>query len=516
MKTIRKIQLMIFVFVTIVLILTLVPKFLSKSNEALTITTKTITPTLIKNTAGLTIPDNHLYLLAIPSSDVTTTVESNLPYDYIALLDQNMNVVLEASETYVENSELGVIDINTPLILGQRPKKSKKEENSFTYGLYSLTKNKWVIPRTYAYLEQLSDEYYCAYDENNIPYLFSKDGKRILEEAPVDSVSSFNIMDDHILLLNEITEITRIYTLSGKYVTELNAKYINLFDHYIIGSNPDEDPIIYKQDGSIVLTKNMILSNISEPIDENEIMSIYQFNEFSSLLVIQISHYYIICNLDGKIIKLLNQEEEPELNLGLIPTGYFIYSNDLSELSFYNLDGNRYLTSDGNDYTDFIDPNFFYYMKDNIMELYDVTLEEKRKLDVSIVSSPYLSAVHNNFTIICSHTDENYVLIYYKDKPIYEGEQTYIEQINDHIVVTNVNKDQPLEKSEDTGFTDYSSLMDSLHIIFNEEGEEIYRSKENEKILSINDNFLQIMRDNSIGITNYNGEFLCKIRLLPN
>ncbi|BCN32039.1 hypothetical protein bsdtb5_33340 [Anaeromicropila herbilytica] len=439
---------------------------------------------------------------------------SKYSYDYIALLDKNMNIVLEASDTYIENSELGVIDSNVPLILGQHAKNSKEKNKTYTYGVYDLTHNDWIIKRIYSYISELGDDYYIAYDNEGVPLLLHKDGSKVIKKD-FDSNTNFKLLGNHIVALNDITSSASIYSSSGELIKTLNAKYITLYKNCIITSDTNKDGIVYDENGNSIFSKDSLFKkNTNLGISTNETMTIYQYNEESSLVEVQISHFYIICKLDGTIIKLLNQNEEPNSNLGLVSNGYFTYSSDLTQLSFYNQNGTKYVSSDNNDFTDFIYPNY-YYSKENTIELYNYTTNTTYTLDVSKLSSPYLSGIHNNFFFILSHDDPNSVLIYYKDKLVYQGSQSYIELINDNIVVTNVTKDssKKIIKDKDSTFTPYSALMNSKHIIYDKNGAKIYSSKKSEKILSINESYLQIMRDNAIGICDYDGNFLCKINL---
>lgn len=537
MKKSRRWQFILFLFITIVLAITLALKAVQSSNDSTVITANTFIPKLIKNKKISFQFSNHsLYLLAIPSVDViledaktnklisktdTSTLKEdtnspNIPYDYIALIDKNMNVVLEASDTYVENSELGIIDKDVPLILGQHSssKKNKNTKNeNYTYGVYDLQNNKWLISRKYSYIDMVGKDYYCAFDKDNIPYLYNKKGNLVLKDISIDSGTTYKIVGNHIVVLNKNSTSVTIYTKEGVFVSTINSEYVNLYRKYIVAGSSNQDAIIYDENGASVFTKDTILKNSNIPLAPEDLMTIYQFNEDSNFVEVQMGHYFIISTLDGTIIKVLDQSKEPENNLGLVSNGYFTYSTDLSSLSFYDQNGKKYITSDNNDYTDFVEPGYYYYYKDKKIELYDYTNKKSLKLNASKLSSPYLSAIHNNFTFVFSHDDENSVLIFYKEKLVYEGKQSYIELINNYIVVTNVTKNNTLSKKKNTAFTPYSAYMDSLHTIFNPEGKKIYESKEKEKILSIDSTYIQIMRDNSIGITNYNGNFLCKINL---
>lgn len=272
--------------------------------------------------------------------------EDDMDYGYgkVVFFDSSMKVMKYFDNAVLPGNEMGVIDITKPVVIGllddtKRNGATIIEPNQYTYGVYDLKNDNWLIPMDYNSLSKYENGCYSAFIEDtelntSSMTIYSEQGNVLAEGIDVTN-SYVSLVGKNIWNISyDGTQPIEIYDENGKRINTINNSYGMVHGSYFVASNTEEGDIIYNEDGEPSITKETVVtSNKLKDVDDQHFF-VVDYNDYSQMIEAQIGKYQLILDKDGKLISCINQDEFPDK---LISVEYWLYC--VSE--YTDTDGNK-------------------------------------------------------------------------------------------------------------------------------------------------------------------------------
>lgn len=274
--------------------------------------------------------------------------EDDLDYGYgkVVFFDSSLKAMKYFDNAVLPYNGMGVIDITKPVVIGllddaKRNGTTIIEPNQYTYGVYDLKNDNWIVPMDYNSLSKYENGCYGAvlYDtelNTSSMTIYSEQGNVLAEGIDVTN-SYVSLVGENLWnISSDGTQPIEIYDSSGKLVNTLSNSYGMIHGAYFVASNTEEGDIIYNEDGEPTITKEIVVSSGKLKDVEDQNFFVIDYNDYSQMIEAQIGKYQLILNKDGKVISCVNQEEFPDK---LISVEYWLYC--VTEISKTALDSDN-------------------------------------------------------------------------------------------------------------------------------------------------------------------------------
>lgn len=285
--------------------------------------------------------------------------EDDLDYGFgkVVFFDSSMKVKKYFDNAVLPSNNMGVIDITKPVIIGllddeKRNGTTVVEPDQYTYGVYDLKNDEWIVPMDYSSLVKYANGCYGAFlvdaELNTTSMTIYSEQGNVLAEG-IDVTNSYvSLVGENLWNVSyDGTQPIEIYDESGKFIKRIDNSYGMVHGAYFVASNIEKGDIIYNEDGEAVITKESVVANSKLKDVDDQNFFVVAYNDYSQMIEAQIGKYQLILDKDGGLISCLNQEEYPNK---LISVVYWLYCvSESSNTSGANLD-NRNIqstTSDG-------------------------------------------------------------------------------------------------------------------------------------------------------------------------
>lgn len=285
--------------------------------------------------------------------------EDDLDYGFgkVVFFDSSMKVKKYFGNAVLPSNNMGVIDITKPVIIGilddeKRNGTTVVEPDQYTYGVYDLKNDEWIIPMDYSSLVKYANSCYGAFlvdSELNTTSMtiYSEQGNVLAEGIDVTN-SYVSLVGENLWNVSyDGTQPIEIYDESGKFIKRIDNSYGMVHGAYFVASNIEKGDIIYNEDGEAVITKESVVANSKLKDVDDQNFFVVAYNDYSQMIEAQIGKYQLILDKDGGLISCLNQEEYPNK---LVSVVYWLYCvSESSNTSGANLDDRNIqsTTSDG-------------------------------------------------------------------------------------------------------------------------------------------------------------------------
>lgn len=498
----------------------------------------------------LDLKENEWYLIG----------QDDLDYGYrkIAFFDSDMKVKKYFDNAVLPGRSMGSIDITKPVILGilddtKRNGATVIEANQYTYGVFDLMHDKWVIPIQYDSMTQFANGCYGAslYNdelETTSMALYNEEGNLVAEGIDVTN-SYVSCLGDYLWNISyDGEQPIEIYDKMGTCVNKLDRSYGMVHGQYFVASNAGAGDVIYDSKGDLVITKDTVVKSCKLNDVEAEHFFVVDYNDYSHLIEAQLGKYQLILDKKGNLISCIDQELEPDK---VVSVEYWVYcisktlenkvedetepvfndsqdnnidsdeediwnddaevgivtnkedtiydvTNRNREVAYYDREGNHLLTTEGQEFQGHLQPygvdftpHDLFYQKMNGFEVYDYECKETFQFNIGEMGIVELqSPLHNYYIIMNELDEETKISVYYKNLLIAEGQNLVVQVLGGNLVITDY--------SEDYAFDEVSHIYD-------EKGAKIYDSPCYETIEVIGDKYLITQRDGVRNIVDYLG-----------
>nr|WP_294485333.1 hypothetical protein [uncultured Anaerosporobacter sp.] len=269
--------------------------------------------------------------------------EGDLDYGYgkVVFFDSSMKVIKYFDNAVLPNNGMGVIDITKPVVIGQLDEEKRNgttiiEPNQYTYGVYDLKNDTWIIPMDYNSLNKYTNGCYGAVLEDtefntSSMTLYSEQGNVLAEGIDVTNSYVSSVGDNLWNVSYDGTQPIEIYDENGKRINTISNSYGMIHGAYFVASNTEEGDIIYNEDGEPAITKETVVTNGKLKDVNDQHFFVVNYNDYSQMIEAQIGKYQLILNKDGKIISHINQEEFPDKLVSVVYWLYCVTENTVTD-----------------------------------------------------------------------------------------------------------------------------------------------------------------------------------------
>lgn len=260
--------------------------------------------------------------------------EDDLDYGYgkVVFFDSSMKVMKYFDNAVLPGNGMGVIDITKPVIIGllddaKRNGATIIEPNQYTYGVYDLKNDNWIVPMDYNSLSKYANGCFGAViddaEQNTSSMTIYSEQGNVLAEG-IDVTNSYvSLVGKNLWNVSyDGSQPIEIYDKSGKQINTISNSYGMVHGTYFVASNTEEGDIIYNEDGEPVITKETVVKNNKLKDVDDQHFFVVDYNDYSQLIEAQIGKYQLILDKDGELISCINQEEFPDK---LISVEYWLY-----------------------------------------------------------------------------------------------------------------------------------------------------------------------------------------------
>lgn len=260
--------------------------------------------------------------------------EDDLDYGYgkVAFFDSSMKIMKYFDNAVLQGNGMGVIDITKPVIIGilddaKRNGATIIESNQYTYGVYDLKNDNWIVPMDYNSLSKYSNGCYGAVLEDtelntSSMTIYNEQGNVLAEGIDVTN-SYVSLVGKNLWNVSyDGTQPIEIYDENGKRINTISNSYGMVHGQYFVASNIEEGDIIYNEDGEPAITKETVVANNKLKDVNDERFFVVNYDDYSQMIEAQIGKYQLILDKDGNLVSCINQEEFPDK---LISVEYWLY-----------------------------------------------------------------------------------------------------------------------------------------------------------------------------------------------
>ncbi|WP_167955516.1 hypothetical protein [Anaerosporobacter faecicola] len=513
--------------------------------------------------AHLNLKDNEWYFIG----------DNDLDYGYekVVFFDSDMNVMKYFENAVLPNNSMGTIDTSKPVVLGVLDEEKRKgtiiEPNQYTYGLYDLKNDLWIIPMEYSSLIRYDNDCYVATLYN--------------EELDTTTMTIYDLQGD---VLNEGVDLTNryvaclgsylwtvsydgeqpieIYDSMGTCTRTLAKSYGMVHGAYFVASSMDTGDIIYDGAGEPAVTKEIVVKTCKLKDVENEHFFVVNYNDYSQMIEAQIGKYQLILKKDGSLVSCINQEEYPDKRVSV---EYWLYcvTDSTNVVDSQKEDAVKVAGVDGVDFNEEADEESIGDESDSLdsdNEEYGIVTDKEETIYDETKNEGNIAYYDQEGNHLVTTTGEEFQghlqpygvdftphALFYKNENgfeiyDYECQETYQYAIKEFGIVeiqsplqgyymitneldeeTNISiyyKDTLLAEGSnlviqvlngDMIISDYSEeyALDEVSQIYDRKGRKVYESPCYEAIEQIGTNYLLVQREGIRTIVDYDGNVVC-------
>ncbi|HEX3022957.1 MAG TPA: hypothetical protein VHP81_11255 [Lachnospiraceae bacterium] len=450
----------------------------------------------------LNIAENEYYYIG----------EDDMEYGFgrILFFDKNMKVVKYFENAVIPGHDMGVIDINEPIIVGllneeKRDGATNVEPSHYTYGLYDLAKDNWIIPMEYDSITLYANNDYGAYLtdselETTKMILYNKSGAVL--NSGIDVTNSYIVALGEYLwnISYDANGSSIIFNKDGSVKTTIATCNGMVHGDFFIASKEQDNDIIYNAAGEPYITKDLVVKNSKLANVANDKFFVVSYNDYSQLMEIQLGTYNLVIDKDGDVLCIVDQKMYPNRMAIVDYWLYYIsdYSDDNMKVSYYDLQGKHLLTTSNQEFQGHLEPfgldftpHALYYQTITGFEVYDYIEKETYHFNIGQVGEAMLQSPLQDFYVITNNLEtETQTSVFYKNQLLYQGANIVAEVRNGYLVVSELSEDYQLE---------------GISHIYDSSGNAIYNSPDYEIIEIIGNPYIQAKRDGVRTIVDYNG-----------
>lgn len=451
--------------------------------------------------------------------------EDDLDYGYgkVVFLDSSMNVMKYFDNAVLPGKGMGVIDITKPVVIGLLDDSKRKgttiiEPNQYTYGVYDLKNDNWVIPMDYNSLSKYENGCYGAVIEDtelntSSMTIYSEQGNVLAEGNDVTN-SYVSLVGKNLWNISyDGTQPIEIYDENGKRINTISNSYGMVHGAYFVASNTEEGDIIYNEDGEPAITKETVVTNNKLKDVDDQHFFVVDYDDYSQMIEAQIGKYQLILDKEGKAISCVNQEEFPDK---FISAEYWLYcvseysdkdetedtiynvTRNNSVTSYYDKEGNHLVTMEGEEFQGHLQPygvdftpHDLFYQKPNGFEVFDYECKETYQFNIGEFGIVELQSPLHNYYLITNELDEGTnIYVYYKNLLLAEGSNLVVRVLDGNLVIIDYSEDYAL---------------DEISHIYDADGKKVYASPCYEMIEQIGSKYILVQREGVRTIVDYTG-----------
>ena len=488
--------------------------------------------------------------------------EDDLDYGYgkVVFFDSSMKVMKYFDNAVLPGKGMGVIDITKPVVIGllddaKRNGATIIEPNQYTYGVYDLQNDNWIVPMDYNSLSKYENGCYGAVIEDtelktSSMTIYSEQGNVLAEGIDVTN-SYVSLVGKNLWNVSyDGTQPIEIYDENGKRINTISNSYGMVHGAYFVASNTEEGDIIYNEDGEPVITKETVVTNNKLKDVDDQHFFVVDYDDYSQMIEAQIGKYQLILDKEGKLISCVNQEEFPDK---LISVEYWLYcvseysdkdeaentnpqsstgdidmedstgvganddivndeygivtdkedtiynvTRDNSVVSYFDKEGNHLVTTEGEEFQGHLQPygvdftpHDLFYQKPNGFEVFDYECKETYQFNIGEFGIVELQSPLHNYYLITNELDEGTNIYVYYKNQLLAEGSNLAVQVLDGNLV----------------ITDYSEdyTLDEISQIYDAAGKKVYTSPCYEMIEQIGSKYILVQREGVRTIVDYTG-----------
>jgi ABC-type phosphate transport system substrate-binding protein len=406
--------------------------------------------------------------------------------------------------------EIGLLPEDTMLPIGYA---IYQKDGSFAmqYGLYSLKEDKFVLPAAYNSLSVLDAKkgYYLVSDEEG-NHVIDIHGKRIISGFMMGEGLGISKRGDYYWLYDYVME-------EGKEIYRIFDADFNLMKEFYKDYNECE---LYEDDGTVYFSRSMFMEHFGYPEDPLKEFYLQSYRDGEALFSVYYDGASVV--LDKKLNVLAEKSKEVEDN------SFFDVYDDIFSRSvynnatysetglFYDKKGKLILDKDGNSYTNIVGDLYWrsraqmeyeqvlYGVSDHKLRIYRYNDGSRRNIDLGDWDLVVVAYVNNDIVVVNKLGNTQKSRVYKGNTLLCEKDGWY-----------NISSFQSIDRTDLILLENYGDYSQGYnYILLNNKGELIYESPYLEKIMSIDDKYIQLERGNYWGVIDYQGNYI--IRAIKN
>jgi hypothetical protein len=260
--------------------------------------------------------------------------EDDLDYGFgkVVFFDSSMKVKKYFDNAVLPSNNMGAIDITKPVVVGLLDDEKRNgttviAPDQYTYGVYDLKNDEWIVPMDYSSLVKYANGCYGAFlvdtELNTTSMTIYSEQGNVLAEG-IDVTNSYvSLVGENLWNISyDGTQPIGIYDASGKFIKQIDNSYGMVHGAYFVASDIEKGDIIYNADGKPVITKEKVVANCKLTDVDDQNFFVVSYNDYSQMIEAQIGKYQLILDKEGGLISCLNQEKYPNK---LISVVYWLY-----------------------------------------------------------------------------------------------------------------------------------------------------------------------------------------------
>ncbi len=375
-------------------------------------------------------------------------------------------------------------------------------EYSFRSGLYDVGEDKFLLTPKYEVLYPVDKDklYYFTWEEDQYS-VYDREGKQKISGKLAGQYMYTEEKGDYYWIYEDSLPSgisVQIYDKKFKLVRKIPYDYSN--------------QVIYTDDGTISFSKDKFLKHFKYPVNDKKEFYIATYSD--NIIIVDYDNYFWVMDYKLNVIKKHQKAGE----------GYYTYYqivNDIyqeiidgnkkeKEWNFYDLEGNRIVDEDGNSYYEsaggsyrsankqYVYESCLYHTQDDWMDVRMNETGEIFTLKLEHSDDYYVDFLCGDYIVVKPDDKENQeTRIYYQENLLCVLDRTYYvyeEQYSGGILL--------YENLENYNNLNYFKI--------NPQGQITYRSAFKEKILSMDEKYIQVNRGNYSAVIDYQGNYIMK------
>lgn len=446
-----------------------------------------------EESAKTPIPEGYVYM----TTSYTGGIE--ISYGRVNLYRGNWELIKSFPDAYVTR-ESGLLKVDSKFVIAtaERGDNGKFESQ---FGLYSIEREEFIIPPKYDGLYALNSERGFYYAEENI-----ENGTRSCVIDEEQRVLQENLPTNEAFRFSSVTPNGYWY-FDYRY-TFFDGDWNKIITIEPPSNNESYAEVLYSESGVLLLNRKNFLETLGKKDDKKAVFYIERYEPFlrenEELYVVRFADYYYLMNREGKNLASCIASDRENF-LYYIQYEFYQYEQDGL---YYNKDG-ELLTGPTGKYYNQLDTEWLYTEWLSLKYVFSrregesiywwrYGTDTEYALKASELKEPMLRSAIQNYCVITDNLDSEKNMIYYKEDKMMDlsGWGYFLENYNlDGISkVLYWRNDERLEECE---------------YLF-KDGEVKYKTNENEKLVHVDDTFIQLVRGNFNIVMDYDGNYMVK------
>lgn len=415
-------------------------------------------------------------------------------YQYAGFYD---NTFTPIAEFYNVNLDLSPGIYPNKIVVMVGTSTYEKEENYIRWGLYNLTKQRYLLEPIYDREQLVDSTRYSEKDPVKKVFIFSKTpNQRQFYNGLGQMVYKNLAREKEHIIPQRINNYTWVYYESKKEIWLYNQKEERVkvipssgfddtrSDDYVVVFSPDQETgYLYDKFGQEIKFQENLFNQIKA--GSSKAIDIYYADANTGIVLCAGDNYQVLYNLNKqKVIDFIDGEHN---SISLYSTYY-----TKNDKSFYHLNGRLIKTNKmKNEVLAALDDHIVT-LEGNEMMVYEVSTNSTWHWD-GVGGNVYPCDLNNQYFIVQGSTKEHMSDLYFKGR----------------LVLTNVVNDWMIQNPN---YLVVQSLDEqkSDQKILDAKGNILYEAKDSEKVLGFYENYMIIQRGNYIGVASLNGDFICR------